>query len=373
MTDFHTIPIGFAITELDPGGAERAFTQLVTRLDRSVWTPTVYCLSGRGELAETITDTGIPVHFLDAGGKWDLGLIGRFSSRLKEDRPQILQTFLHHSNIAGRIAAWRAGVPIVVSGIRVSEERHPMRLRLDRWTQHFVNTNVCVSPSVAKFSRESGGISSDKLRVIPNGVEVERFSTATSINWKSLGLPADAEVILAVGRLDEQKRPLLAFQACLPLFEDNSLLHLTFAGIGPHEAKINELANQHGVADRVHCLGTRDDVPELMRGSKLLLHTSAWEGSPNVILEALAAGLPVIATENPGNRDALRGGEWGFLMLDYAPDITDFLDSILNSEEAITELKELASRAQSALEKGMTWQATVSSYEDLYHELLSQR
>lgn len=372
MTDSDTIPIGFAITELDPGGAERAFTQLVTRLDRSVWTPTVYCLSGRGELAETIKAVGIPVHFLDAGGKWDLGLIGRFASRLKKDRPQILQTFLHHANIAGRIAAWRAGVPTVIGGIRVSEERDPMRLRMDRWTQNFVKMNVCVSPSVAEFSRDSGGISSDKLRVIPNGVEIERFSTAVPIDWKSLGLPSNAEVILAVGRLDEQKRPLLAFQFCLPLFEDKPLLHLVFAGIGPDEEKINELAKQHHVSDKVHCLGTRGDVPELMRGSKLLLHTSAWEGAPNVILEALAAGLPVIATENPGNRDALRGGDWGLLIPDIPSEITLFLDSILKSEEAITELKEMSSRAQVALQRDATWEATVSSYENLYRELLSQ-
>lgn len=369
MTISDTIPIGFAITELDPGGAERAFTHLVTGLDKTRWSPTVYCLSGKGELAETIESEGIPVRYLNAGGKWDLGLIGRLSSALKQDRPQLLQTFLHHANIAGRVAAWRAGVPTVVSGIRVAEKRNLRRLRLDRWTQKLVTTNVCVSPSVAQFSQQVGGLSAEKLTVIPNGVDFKRFHDAPAIDWTTLGMPADVEVILVVGRLDDQKRPVLAFQSCLPLFENHPRLHLVYAGIGPDEKRIQELAQQHNIPHRVHCLGKRDDVPQLMRGAKLLLQTSAWEGAPNVIPEALAAGLPVIATENPGNRDALHEGTWGLLVPEKSSEITHFLTAFFESEDLSTELREWTHLAQASIQQDLTWQLTVNTYENLYQEL----
>lgn len=115
MTISASVPIGFAITELDPGGAERAMTQLVTRLDRSQWSPRVYCLSGQGSLAQILDSAEIPVTFLHARGKWDPGLTGRLADALRGDQPALLQTFLYHANIAGRIAARRAGIAHVVS------------------------------------------------------------------------------------------------------------------------------------------------------------------------------------------------------------------------------------------------------------------
>lgn len=369
MTVSETIPIGFAITELDPGGAERAFTHIVTHLNRSRWAPMVYCLSGRGELAEQIQSADVPVHFLDAGGKSDFGLVGRFANQLRQDRPRILQTFLHHANLAGRFAACRAGVPIVVSGIRVAEERSRWRLRLDRWTQNRVSMNVCVSQSVMDFSRDSGGLLPEKLCVIRNGVDFDRFSSATPIDWTNLGLPSSARVILVVGRLDMQKRPILAFNACLPLLNQYQDLHLVFAGIGPDRDSIDHIAESKGLSDHVHCLGTRNDIPELMRGSQLLLHVSAWEGAPNVILEAIASGLPIVATDTPGNRDAWSEGNVGYLVNDSSHEIEQAVRQILDQREI---LQKQLMQAQDSLRASRSWQSTVAEYENLYHKLLLQ-
>jgi glycosyltransferase involved in cell wall biosynthesis len=106
-----------------------------------------------------------------------------------------------------------------------------------------------------------------------------------------------------------------------------------------------------------------------MRGAKLLLHTSAWEGAPNVIPEALAAGLPVIATENPGNRDALHEGTWGLLVPEKSSEITHFLTAFFESEDLSTELREWTHLAQASIQQDLTWQLTVNTYENLYQEL----
>lgn len=370
MTESAPIPIGFAITELDPGGAERAFTQLVTRLDREEWSPHVYCLSGHGELGETIETAGIPVTYLEASGRWDFGLIGRLTKALKSDRPALLQTFLHHANIAGRFAARRAGIPIVISGIRVAEERNRWRLRVDRWTQQFVTMNVCVSQSVADFSHRMGGLSESKLKSIPNGVDFERFAKATPVDWTTLHLPAEARVILAVGRLDEQKQPDLAFRICEPLFTEFPNLHLVFAGIGPLTDLVQTLAEESRVADRVHLLGRRGDVPELMQGSELLLHVSAWEGSPNVLLEAVASGLPVICSDNPGNRDALRGGKWGTII--ESDQVGEFTKALYGHLESPSKLTELAQSSQQSISQELTWDNMVADYAKLYRYHLSR-
>ena len=364
MTESAPIPISFAITELDPGGAERAFTQLVTRLDRQEWWPHVYCLSGHGELGELIESAGIPVTYLDAQGRWDFGLIGRLAKALRRDQPRLLQTFLHHANIAGRIAAKRAKIPIVISGIRVAEERNRWRLRIDRWTQQLVTTNVCVSPSVEDFSLRVGGIPRSKLNVISNGVDVERFATATQIDWSTLKLPGDARVILVVGRLDEQKQPDLAFRICKPLLTESSDLHLVFAGVGPLRTAIQQLAEKSHLTDQVHVPGRRADIPRLMKGAECLLHVSAWEGAPNVLLEAVASRLPVICSDNPGNRDTLRGGEWGTIIsLNHVEEFTNAIRMYLKSPHQLTEL---ALTAQQQVSKDLTWDKMVAAYTELY-------
>ena len=177
--------ISFLITELDHGGAERALVRIVTGLDRSLWEPQVISLNNRGPLTEPLKAAGIPVTAIGAGrvrsprGLWraTIGL----TQCLKEQRPEVLQTFLFHANITGRLAAKRAGVPVVVSGIRVAEKRGRWRLTLDRLTDHLVSRHVCVSQSVADFSISESGLPESKVVVIPNGVDVERFALVVSL------------------------------------------------------------------------------------------------------------------------------------------------------------------------------------------------
>jgi glycosyltransferase involved in cell wall biosynthesis len=364
------IRLAFAITELDRGGAELTFARLVTGLDRGRWEPRVFCLSGRGELAESIENAGVPVVFLDARGKWDWGLIPRLARELRAFRPRLLQTFLHHANLAGRFAARRAAVERVVCGIRVAEPRSQWRLRLDRWTQNKVDAYVCVSPSVAQFSQAQGRLPANKLHVIRNGVDAERLASARPLEWTDLGLPADAQVVLVAGRLDEQKRPRLAFAACRPLFAVFPRLHLVFAGIGPLTETIRLASRESGVSDRVHLLGTREDLPALMKSAALLLHPSAWEGSPNVLLEARAAGLPIIASDIPGNRDALDDGPGGILVSENAPEPYSFaIRSLLESPE---EVRARAVESQIRCRSERSWEQMIANYEALYDSLLGR-
>jgi glycosyltransferase involved in cell wall biosynthesis len=366
------ISIAFCITELDPGGAERALVQLVTRLDHRRWEPVVYCLAGKGELVAELKSHGIPVTCLGARGVGSLGVIPRLSSLLRKQRPAILQTFLYHANIVGRIAGRLACVPHVVAGIRVAEQRSRFRLWLDRRTDRWVERHVCVSEAVARFSIERGRLPAEKIAVIPNGVDSELFQTAAPADTTQFGIPAGAPIVLFVGRLDAQKGPLDLLHALRLLSSRRDDVHALFVGEGPLREEMEAAILASELQQRVHLVGRRDDVPELMKAASCLVLPSCWEGMPNVILEAMASGLPVIATQVEGTTELLQGGErngdLGLLVPVGSPALlAEGIEQILTCSD---ECRAMATESQLHVSSNLTWDTSAAAYDQLYRNLL---
>ena len=364
--------ISFLITELDHGGAERALVRVVTGLDRSLWEPRVISLSDRGPLAEPLEAAGVPVTAIGAGrvrspaGLWraTVGL----TRCLNEQQPAVLQTFLFHANIAGRLAARRAGVPAVVSGLRVAEKRGRWRLKFDRWTERFVDRHICVSQSVADFSMRQSGLSESKVVVIPNGVDVDRFAAAEPANLATFGVPGDARTILSVGRLDEQKNPLGLLSSFAAIAEGHRQAHLLFVGHGPEEDALHAAILGAKLESRVHLAGWQADIPGIMRACDLFVLASNWEGMPNVLLEAGAAGVPVVSTRVEGAEEIITSGESGVLVGIAQPaELADAMSDCLSEPAAA---KDRADQLQSIVSKRFTWDSMVASYSEVYESLL---
>lgn len=127
----------------------------------------------------------------------------------------------------------------------------------------------------------------EQYRVVTNGIELERFSAPPD--------PVDGRVVF-LGRLSRQKRPDVAVRALARLLENHPAAELHIAGEGPERAPVKRLAERLGVTDALRMLGTREDIPELLSGASCLLLTSDYEGCPLSVLEAMAAGVPVVAT-----------------------------------------------------------------------------
>lgn len=361
------IRVAFCITDLEVGGAERMFVELVCRLDRRRWEPRVFCLSGPGALVGRLHSNNIPVTCFGAKSVRHLGVIWRLTKELKAFRPALMQSFLFHANFVGRIAAWWAGVPRMVCGIRVAERRSRVPLWLDRWTQRFVDHNVCVSQAVAEFSIRNAGLAKSKISVIANGVDFDRFATATAIDRASLGL-TDAPLILFVGRLDPQKAPFVLLNAFSRLCQRHVNWQLLFVGEGPLRSSMTEWVIERGLRPSVHFAGLRPDVPELLKSADVLALPSLWEGMPNIVLESMAAGLPVVVSRVEGTAELIREGETGLLV---AP------GSVVEMEQQIEKVlldcefsKNLAKAAQQIIFKEFTLKSMTQSYEQLYLRLL---
>lgn len=363
------IRVAFCITDLDPGGAERALCQLVTRLDRQHWQPQVYCLGPEGTLVTTLQAAEIPVQCFGARTPWDVGIVFRLARELRRFRPRLLQTFLFHANIAGRLAGKLARVPRIVSGIRVAERRSRWHLPVDRYTNCLVDGNVCVSQAVAEFSYHAG-LSRHKTLVIGNGVEFGPIAAAMPLDRESLGLPADARVLLSVGRLDHQKGYHYLIDAMPALVREFENVHLLLVGEGPAREELASRIVENQLQKRVHLLGWRDDIPRLLKTAEVFVSSSLWEGLPNAVLEAMAAGLPIVATSVEGSSELLTDGQTGRLVAPRSSsDLQEALEWMLRNPAVA---QQWGQAAQVQAKTNWTWDAICEHYACLYRSLLRQ-
>ena len=301
-------------TELRPGGAERCLANLALYVQQRGFVPTVYCLfrpppDDRAELVYQLRSAAIEVVFLGVESAWQFPRgVRQLARELAFRRTQIVQTFLFHANLVGTLAARRAAVPVVITGLRVAEPSR-LRARLERWLAARVDYVTCVSEDVASFARERG-LSPGKLVVIPNGVRIRDFDAVEPVDPRSIGLGADRSFLVSVGRLHAQKGFDWLIDLAPRLLENLPGHDLLIVGDGPGDQQLRHRARVNGVDRRVHFLGYRNDVRSIIASSDALLLPSRYEGMPNVVLEAMALGKAVVATACHGVSELL--GPAGF-------------------------------------------------------------
>jgi glycosyltransferase involved in cell wall biosynthesis len=365
--------IALCITELEIGGAERCLTELATRMDRERFAPVVYCLGPRpardeASMVPILLASGVETHCLGARGVWQFPiLLGRLKRLLKAQDPHVIQTFLFHANIVGRIAGHRAGAKAVVAGVRVAERAAAWHLWLDRLTQRWVDRYVCVSQSVADFSATKARLPREKLVVIPNGIELAKYPARQPADLRQFGIPAGHRVIIFVGRLERQKGVDWLIKTAPRWLSPLADCELLIVGDGPLRASLEAAAKASGVGSRLHFAGWRPDVPEILAASHLLVLPSAWEGMPNVVLEAMASRLPVVASDVEGVRELL-GPLAATQTVSYRETqlLTDRLVSLLRDPEAASKV---GAQNRQRAEVAFDISRTVNAYQELWESL----
>ena len=296
--------VALLITQLDPGGAERALTKLALGLDRQRFTPLVISIRPRPRgdqalLVEQLEQAGVRVEFLNARSKlqFPLALI-RLRGILRSSGARLVQSFLFHANVLAALGAKWAGIP-AVAGVRVADPSRSRQIAEGLLAGLFARY-VCVSQSVANFCQQKYGVPAEKITVIPNGVDVAAIDAARPVDLTSLGIASDRRLWISVGRLDKQKGHDWLLPILQRVFAQLPQHDLLLVGDGPEREALQWQARDLGLASRIHFLGWRSDVPALLKASELFLLPSRWEGMPNalleILLEAMAAGLPVVGT-----------------------------------------------------------------------------
>lgn len=347
--------------------------ELVKRIDRSKFTPEIGCLKGKGVLGKRLEALGIKVKYFQVERFWNIIKLFKIISFLRKEKFDILHSYLFHANIIGRICGKLAGIPIIISSIRVCEKRRS-HLWLDRITNRMVNLEICVSKEVKNFTIEKAGISEHKLEVAENGITDIFFDAVTSCKNKKeeikgkLGLD-NSLIVGTIARSSEQKGIEYLLHAVKRIIKQFPDITFIIAGEGLWMKKLGDLSIGLGISDKVKFLGFTDDIPEILSVMDIFVLPSLWEGMPNVVLEAMAAGKPVIATDTGGSKDIIDSNINGVLV---EPGNSEALaEAILKLLGNPEQRQRLGESARETVKERFPIDKMVSKTEQIYTRLLN--
>jgi glycosyltransferase involved in cell wall biosynthesis len=359
----------YIIPTLDRSGAEKQLTLLATRLARDEFDPHVCVLTRSGPYEKDLLEAGVPVTVIGKPLKIDPAAYFRLKRHIRALRPDLVHTWLFAANSYGRAAALAAGVRHIVAAERcVDPWKVWHELAIDRWLARRTDRIVINSSGVRDFYVRQG-LPDEKFVLIPNGIsDLPASDLSREALLAELGLPNHARLIGAVGRLWPQKRikDLIWAADLLKVIRDD--VHLLIIGDGPHRRRLEQFRRQVRIEDKVHFLGHRSDVPRIMPHFDLVWLGSEYEGLPNVIMEAMIAGVPVVATDISGNRDLVVPDETGYLVpLGDRAALARQANKLLDNRDLARRLGE-AGRRRALSEFSV--ERLVERHVQLYRELL---
>jgi len=303
----------YAINNLNLGGAERQLVELLKGLDRKRYNPYLVCFKRSDGFTNNVKQLRIPILYAERHWRFDPFVIIKLLRIIKEYKIDLIHTYLPLAGIYGALSARVAGIPICNSGIR--ESAVPTFYQQILLNTSFSLSDVIVSNSEVGrclFQSRHG----HKLRVVYNGVDVLRFSRPIDTPRKKheLNLACFDKIVSTVTRLEPEKNPLMIIKTAAIVIKEAPNTAFVIIGDGTLKADMEDAVMRDGMHNNVFLLGFRDDVEEILQITDIGLLTSNREGLPNAVIEMLASGVPVVATECDGTREVLDNGQTGFFV-----------------------------------------------------------
>lgn len=320
------------IGRLNVGGPARHAIALTAELDSARFATTLITGVGErdeGDLSAEARARGVdPVVVAELGPRIrpgrDLVALGKLVRLLRSLRPDLVHTHTAKAGALGRVAARLAGVPIIVHTFHghvlegyFSPTRTRLFIQIERALARITDRIVTVSPRVRLDLLARGIGQPEQMEVVPVGLDLARFhqrSVSPPCLRQQLAIPSDAPLLGIVGRLVPIKDHPTLFQALALLQIHGPAPHLIVAGDGECREVLKGLAQDLGLASRIHFVGWRNDLEAILRELDVVICCSKNEGTPVALIEAMAAGVPVLSTDVGGVGDLILHGETGWLV-----------------------------------------------------------
>ncbi|MCC6546646.1 glycosyltransferase [Candidatus Sumerlaeota bacterium] len=305
------------ITWLPVGGIERRLVSVLPRLRDLGWGMKVVCLREEGPLARQVRDQGIDVTVIPFGSRLSPRGIWRLKNHLRRANASIVHSHMYRSNVPATIAARFARTPVVLAQVHnVDSWDTPRQVATDRALAPHRNATLCVSRAVQRDVIEKLGISEQRAPILYNGIDTQVFQPDMALREefrRGIGAAHDQVVIVIPARLHMQKNPVGMLQAFRVIHAESGFPKpiLLFVGEGKAESQLRSMASDLG--ESVRFLGRRDDMPSVYNGADVMLLSSLKEGFSNAIVEALACGKPVVASDVGGNAEAVNSHAVGWI------------------------------------------------------------
>ena len=358
------------LASLPVGGAEDLVSAIVRGLDPERFAAGVACIGFPGPVGAELYAAGYPVSYLGLDLKrtsaWRL--VGDLRRLLQEQRPDILHTHLYHPNLYGRLAALGMGLPGVVAAVHNSYNRVKIHRRLWNYLLGWASDRVLVgSAQVLNDVRRYDGVPASRLLLMPYGIRLAELETRLSREEARQALQVSGFVLGAVGRLEEQKGHTHLLAALAQVRRQIPAATLVLVGDGRRREALERQARELGVVDGVRFLGTRRDLPLIYRALDLYVQPSLWEGLPLALLQAMGAGLPVVATRVSGVREVIADGSNGRLVDPGDPEaLARVIVELYRQPE---DRARLGAAAHLTIRDNYSLEAMLARLESLYLEL----
>lgn len=367
---------------MDIGGKENGVVNLCNRIDNNMFQPILCCIEDTGPMANRLNPE-VEVVNLNCAEKGALLRLIRLTSLFRKMRPHIVHTHGWGGGVLeGVIAARLGGVPVVINGEHGRLKRSLFHVLSHKFLSLLCDGILSVSESLKLRVVSEIGISSSRITVIKNGIDPDKFNGNYDVEYLkkeilekfNIQIKQDDLIIGCIGSLKPEKNQLMVLNTLREVInsKDSRRIKVLFIGDGPDHAALANFVQMYNLEKSVIFLGNRDDIPQILSLIDVLALTSQCnhEGLPNVVLEAMSSGVPVISTKSIGSNELISDGKNGFIIdVNDIMALGDKLSFLLRNPQTRDEMGD---KARKIVLNSFALQEMVSNYEEYYIGMLKK-
>ena len=367
MNQYRKINVLQLVEGFNLGGAEKKLWELIDHMDRKKFRLVVCSLGLGDEIRDYFEKLDAKIITLERKFKIDPTLIWRLGRLIREEKIDVVMTTLFYADVLGALVGKAAGAKAVFSWETISSPKWlvPHRLYSYRCAIRLADRVISVSNATSDWLIQKRGVSPYSVTVIPYGVNLSLYhQKENKAKLTELGISKDDPIVGMTGRLHSQKGHIYLIEAAREISRQIPNVRFLIIGDGPLREDLIARVKAYKLDSNFFFLGFRHDVPELLRCLDIFTLPSLYQGLPNVVLEAMATGKPVVATPVDGTKEAVLDGRTGLLVPEKNP--AKLADALLSLLRNPMYARELGQNGRNRVKQLFSLETQVKKFEELY-------